>query len=212
MIRPLPHINYVPLLPLTNELYTELFSIYNRAKTHTCMFKVEGFENSETLWTETEEEHRWIIDNILPHYNLTLDDVEELVYTKDDEYSEEAKGRYDSDRTQWNFKNVPAWKPRSLNFTRVGANSFIGRHTDPEGGCKINIPILNIRSADIYFVDSDESYFYPTPTLFNVSLPHNVNSIGRVSQYEPPVRVFFQIVLKESFEYWKEKLPLPYGY
>ena len=212
MTRPIPHINYVPLLPLTKELYLELFAVYDRAKSHTCVFKVEGFEDSETIWTETKEDHQWIIDNILPYYNLTIDDVEELVYTKEDQYTKEAKGRYDSDRTQWEFKNVPPWGPRSLNFTRVGVTSFIGKHKDIEGGCKINIPVLNIRSANIHFIDSNEIYFYPTPALLNVRLFHNVDRIDRVSEYDPPVRVFFQIVLKKSFEYWKELLPLPYGY
>lgn len=213
MTRPMPHTNYVPLLPLTKELYNGLFDIYNRAKTNTCMFYVEGFENSETLWTETEEEHQWIIDNILPHYGLTLDDLQELVYVKEDKENEEASNnRDDTDRSKWSFTNVPPWGPRSLNFTRTSAISFIDHHTDPEGGCKINIPVLNIRAADIYFTDSDERCFYPTTTLFNVRLPHSVNNLENMGQYTPPFRVFFQIVLKESFDHWKEILPLPYGF
>ena len=213
MSRLIPHENYVPLLPLTKELYDGLFNIYNRAKTNTCMFYVEGFENSETLWTETEEELQWIINNILPYYGLSLEDLQELLYVMEDKENNEAiNNRGDTDRAKWSFKNVPPWGPRSLNFTRIGTDTFIRTHIDPEGGCKINIPILNMSAADIYFTDNNESYFYPVPALLKLLSPHRVNNIERLSQYKPPFRVFFQIVLKQSFEHWKEILPLPYGY
>jgi hypothetical protein len=58
---------------------------------------------------------------------------------------------------------------------------------------------LSIRyylQSNIYFTDNNESYFYPVPALLKLLSPHRVNNIERLSQYKPPFRVFFQIVLK----------------
>jgi hypothetical protein len=211
-MRPNPHIDFMPIRPLTDELFVKLFDIYTRAVTHTCVFEVEGFVNSETIWTETKEDHDWICNNIIPFYNLTMDDIVDLIYTPEDIDAGIAKGRYDSDRSMWKFTNVPAWKPRSLNFTRIKHNSFVGAHTDHECGCKINIPILNMSSSNIHFVKSDERFWYPSPVLLNVNALHSVDGTERISLYTPKERVFFQLCLKQNYDFYQNIVPTPHGW
>ena len=211
-MRPNSHIDYMPIRSLTDELFGELFNIYKRAVTHVCTFEVAGFENSDTIWTETKEDHEWICANILPFYNLTIGDVVDLVYTAEDTNDDTTNNRYNSDRSTWKFTNVPLWTPRSLNFTRLRSDSFVGAHNDHECGCKINIPIINMSAANIHFIDSGEQFWYPSPALLNVNALHSVNGTNRISQYNPPERVFFQICLKNSYDSYSDIIPTPHGW
>lgn len=214
MIRyPTPHINYMPLKSLTDELYNGLLGIYLRAKTYTCTFEVVDFTGTEMSWPETDEEHEWICNNILPYYGIEVDEILSLEYTAADKLKENLGVRTDdSDRTTWGFNNVPDRTPNSLNFTRIKSTSHIGTHSDHEAGCKINIPILNMGAANIYFRESGERYFYPTPVLLNCPRLHEVENMHRMEKFNIPERTFFQIIFKKPFEYYKNILPLPLGY
>jgi hypothetical protein len=172
---------------------------------------VPGFENSEIVWPETATEHQWIIDNILPFYGVKREEIVNLVY-KDDDYDSTQIQRVDSNRRDWGFDKVPPWTPNTLNFTRCTEDSIIGSHNDHEAGCKINIPILNMSAANLYFNASDERYYYPAPALLNVREQHEVENLSRLRQFNIPERTFFQIVFKGEFKHYTNMLPLPFGY
>lgn len=209
---PSPNINFMPIKPLPDSLYNGLLSIYERTHTYKTSFEVSAFEGTTMSWPETDEDHQWILDNILKFYNIDPSEVLSLEYTVDDTASEDIGARVDSKRRDWGFKNVPNRIPNSLNFTSITRNSIISAHNDHEAGCKINIPIKNMSAANIYFYETDEKYFYPVPVLLNCPAFHEVQNICRMAQFDIPERTFFQIVFKGKYEYYKSTLPLPNGY
>jgi hypothetical protein len=207
--------NYVPFKPLTDELYNGLLGIYKRTKTYVTSFEVIDFTGTYMSWPETDAEHQWILDNILPFYNISVDECLNLQYTDDDNELEEVGVRTDGHpRTDWGFKKecIPKRSPNSLNFTTASRHSVIAAHNDHETGCKINIPVLNMSAANLYFRQTDEKYFYPAPVLLNCREEHEVQRLDRMAQYDIPERTFFQIVLKGSYDYYQSTLPLPNGY
>jgi len=212
---PAPTINYAPLKPLTDELHNGLLNIYKRTKTYITSFEVIGFTGTYMSWAETNEEHQWILDNILPFFNISVGECLNLQYTEEDNNIKELGIRTDNfPRTDWGFKKerVPKRLPNSLNFTTVQPHSVVTAHNDHEAGCKINIPILNMSAANLYFRQSDEQYFYPAPVLLNCRKDHEVQRIERMTEHNIPERTFFQIVLKGEYEFYKSTLPLPNGY
>lgn len=208
---PNPHKNFMPVLPLTEDLYKGLLAVYQRITTYISDFYVPGFEKSTILWPETHDDHKWICDNILPFYGVHESELVNLVYDANDD-AVDAIARHDSDRRDWGFDHVPPWTPNTLNFTRVKYDSIIGDHDDHEAGCKINIPVLNMSAANVYFRESDERYYYPAPALLNVRARHEVENIHLMRDRGIPERTFFQVVFKGSFEEYQSRLPLPYGW
>ena len=79
---PAPTINYAPLKPLTDELHNGLLNIYKRTKTYITSFEVIGFTGTYMSWPETNEEHQWILDNILPFFNISVGECLNLQYTE----------------------------------------------------------------------------------------------------------------------------------
>lgn len=208
---PSPNINYMPIKPLSDELYKGLLDIYERTKTYKTSFEVSAFEGTTMSWPETDEDHQWILDNILKFYNIDPSEILSLEYTAKDT-NDDMGIRNDSKRKEWQFENVPDRIPNSLNFTSVTRTSTISAHNDHEAGCKINIPIKNMSAANIYFYETDEKYYYPAPVLLNCPAFHEVQNISRMATFDIPERTFFQIVFKGSYEHYKSTLPLPNGY
>lgn len=208
-----PHINFIPIKPLSDELFNGLLKIYKNATTHKTSFYVPGFENTVMTWPESDEEHQWIIDNILSYYSIPVDEIASLEYTIDD-IDDDTLGRRNDGfhRRDWGFQNVPTRTPNSLNFTTINKTSVITPHNDHEADCKINIPIINMSAANLYFRETDEPFYYNSPVLIHCSSLHEVRNINRMKTFNIPERTFFQIVLKKSFNYYKEILPLPNGY
>lgn len=209
---PSPNINFMPIKPLTDDLFNGLLGIYERTKTYKTSFEVAAFEGTIMSWPETDEDHQWILDNILKFYNIEPSEIQSLEYTANDTNKELFGIRNDSIRQDWGFKNVPSRIPNSLNFTTVTRTSIITAHNDHEAGCKINIPIRNMSAANIYFQETDEKYFYPAPALINCPATHEVQNLSRMTTFDIPERTFFQIVCKGSYEFYKATLPLPNGY
>lgn len=210
---PIPHVNYMPIKPLSDELYNGLLSIYENAKTYKTTFEVSAFQGTTMTWPETDEEQQWIIDKVLPYYNLSVDDVYSLEYMQKDMYDDRKGKRSDGNhRRDWGFKNVPERMPNTLNFTTVREHSLIEAHNDHEADCKINVPIKNMSAANIYFKDSDEAFYYNTPVLIHCASWHEVQHIDRMKKFNIPERTFFQIVLKKSFVHYQNVLPWPNGY
>jgi len=183
--------------PLSEDLQSNLLEIYNRCKTYIFNFShynewEDGWFIADTIWCENQEDHQWILNNILPYYGIKLDNVAEY--------------DYDLSKPGWNelsgngFENgfTPPWSPNSANFTRYEAGKArMMRHYDntPQVDGKLNIPLINTDSGHIYYTDIDEKFEYKKmhPCLHNPNYYHNILGIDDLTED----RVFFSVPVKD---------------
>lgn len=189
--------NIVNLVNLTEKQNKTLLSIYKNCKTYKVRYKYPGFFQNELLWPETLKEYNWIKNNILPHFNLTINDVAPVPYTEEKPIyrDKEIKIPYESS---------------TINFSHYYPGDYVKPHNDKvffsasfSYNAKINIPVMNTQHASIQFEKTGELSRYLTPILVNTFVKHKVIGMGKELSID---RVFLQIRLKKDFSFYYKKL------
>ena len=189
--------NIVNLVNLTLKQKKILLSIYKNCKTYKVRYKYPGLFQNELLWPETLKEYNWIKNNILSHFNLTINDVAPVPYLEESSQYRDKK------------INLP-YESSTINFSHYYPGDYAKSHNDKDFfstsfsyNAKINIPVINTHFASIQFEKSGESSCYPSPILVNTFAKHKVIGMGKKLLVH---RAFLQIRLKKNFSFYYNKL------
>ena len=154
------------LKPIPLQMHEELVKIYNRCKTHILHFyasdPVLGEMNCDQIWAETEEDQKWIHENILKYYGITIDNVADFDYSNKDFF------QVKNDPSFWQKGFTPpygGWSRNGINFTRwVAGEAKCMLHDDkaPHVPYKINIPVVNTDLGTIFYPEFKKEFNYKT--------------------------------------------------
>ena len=184
----------VNLINLTENQSKTLLSIYQNCKTYKIRYIYPKLTQSELLWPETLEEHNWIVEKIVAHFDLTVDEIVDLPYNKEDP------------KNRKNYIDIPYY-PSCINFVHFYPGDYLDYHNNHsfhmEITGRINIPVLNVDKGRLEFKHSKNFSRYPSPILINERHLHRTSSMRERLRVD---RVFLSLMLKNPFSFYYKKL------